>query len=75
MPFDEIMKDIANTSLGSAEEVFCAGADNGGVSKSLAMVYSPYQSWEDIFTQEEALKNGTLFAKLYKPYHGGNRPR
>lgn len=34
---------------------------------SLAMVYSPYQSWRKLYSEEEALKHGTLFEELYKP--------
>ena len=75
MPFDEILNDLTDRSLkAAADEVFSRNKGNGE-EKSLAMVYSPYQSWEDIFTEEEALKNGTLFARLYKPYTGGMRPR
>ena len=75
MPFDEILNEITDISVSAAaDEAFCNNAGNKEY-KSLAMVYSPYQSWEDIFTEEEALKNGTLFARLYKPYYGGSRPR
>ena len=40
--------------------------DNGN-SMQLAMVYSPYQNWQLIYTPEMALKHGTLFEELYKP--------
>ena len=34
---------------------------------SLAMVYSPYQSWRMLYSEDDALKHGTLFEELYKP--------
>lgn len=34
---------------------------------SLAMVYSPYQNWRMTYSQENALKHGTLFEELYMP--------
>ncbi|MBR5322325.1 MAG: spore coat associated protein CotJA [Clostridia bacterium] len=36
----------------------------------LAMVYSPYQEWQNIYNGEKALENGTLFAELNKPFAG-----
>ena len=36
-------------------------------SKSLAMVYSPYQCFRMTYSPEDALKHGTLFEELYKP--------
>ena len=38
---------------------------------SLAMVYSPHQSFEELFSTEEALSHGTLFRKLNKPWMPG----
>lgn len=44
----------------------------------LAQAYVPFQIYRDAFCPEQALKNGTLFPELYKPYvyehsknHGG----
>lgn len=34
----------------------------------LAMVYSPYQEWQNIYCGEKALENGTIFAELDKPF-------
>ena len=39
---------------------------------SLAMVYCPRQCWQSIFSLEEALQHGTLFAKLALPFYGSN---
>ncbi|MBQ2118720.1 MAG: spore coat associated protein CotJA [Clostridia bacterium] len=38
---------------------------------SLAAVYSPVQPFEGIYTPQEALGAGTLFAGLDKPFRGG----
>ena len=40
---------------------------------SLAMVYSPVQRFEDLYSPEEALCKGTLFKQLYLPFHAGFR--
>ncbi len=36
----------------------------------LAMVYSPIQEWQNIYSGEKALENGTIFAELNKPFYG-----
>lgn len=35
---------------------------------SLAMAYVPYQMWETVMTGEEALRAGTVFPSLVKPF-------
>lgn len=40
---------------------------------SLAMVYLPYQNWQELYTPCEALTNGTLFKELNKPFTAGRR--
>ena len=37
---------------------------------SLAMVYSPVQQWQGLYPVGEALRKGTLFADLDKPFSG-----
>ncbi len=48
----------------------------GNTYPSLAMVYSPFQEFENLYEPEEALSKGTLFADLYLPFEsyccGGN---
>ena len=44
----------------------CVG-QSSSTPPSLAMVYSPEQSWRMIYTPEDALSHGTLFEELYKP--------
>ena len=39
----------------------------------LAMVYSPYQPFDGLYTPEEALRSGTLFVGLDKPLREGER--
>ena len=46
------------------------GFDTPHTSQHLAMVYSPYQEWKDIYCGEKALVKGTLFAELDKPFKG-----
>lgn len=36
----------------------------------LAMVYSPYQEWQNIYNGDKALEVGTIFAELDKPFKG-----
>lgn len=40
---------------------------------STAMAYVPWQEWHHTFDLDEALKKGTLFHSLYKPYGGGSK--
>jgi len=40
----------------------------GMANRQLAMVYSPMQCWRMLYTPEAALRSGTLFEELYKPY-------
>lgn len=40
------------------------------MNNELAMVYSPYQEWQNIYSGEKALETGTLFAELDKPFYG-----
>lgn len=37
---------------------------------SLAMVYSPKQEWQSLYPIDEAIRKGTLFAELDKPFLG-----
>ena len=38
--------------------------------KSLAMAYVPCQEWRKIYSPEVAIKRGTLFSELDKPFLG-----
>ena len=42
-----------------------------GGMPSLAMVYSPHQIFENLYSAEEALEHGTLFIDLDKPWKVG----
>lgn len=44
----------------------CAGAP-------LAMVYSPYQEWRELFDLEPGFCRGTIFKELDKPFLGAER--
>ena len=41
------------------------------VKTPLAMVQTPMQEWEEVYEPEQALKAGTLFPALDKPFFGG----
>jgi hypothetical protein len=43
------------------------------IATSLAMVYSPVQTWQYIYDAECALEHGTLFAELDKPLLSAGR--
>ena len=38
---------------------------------SLAMLYVPYQRFDKLYSEEEALERGTLFRALDLPFLGG----
>ena len=42
-------------------------------SMPLAMAYVPWQKWQNIYNRQAALKNGTLFEELNKPFKGGQK--
>ena len=39
-----------------------------GEDVSLAMVYSPYQHWREVYEAEKGLSRGTIFRELDKPF-------
>ena len=41
----------------------------------LAMVYSPYQNWQNLYTPDVALEKGTLFGELDLPIESTNYRR
>lgn len=47
-----------------------ADRNGGGTFCSLAMVYSPEQIWQGLYSPQEALREGTLFRELAKPFSG-----
>ena len=42
-----------------------------GCFPSLAMVYSPNQTFSQLYSVEDAIAHGTLFSELYKPWMVG----
>ncbi len=40
---------------------------------SLAMMYVPYQRFENLYEPEKALERGTLFADLDLPFYGSKK--
>ncbi|WP_416197423.1 spore coat associated protein CotJA [Sporanaerobacter sp.] len=47
--------------------------DLEGSDSSLARAYVPFQFMNQVYSKEEALKRGTLFPELYRPYKYSNR--
>ena len=41
--------------------------------RSLAMVYSPCQVFDGLYTPEVGLERGTVFMELDKPFYGARR--
>lgn len=37
----------------------------------IAMAYVPYQQWNEVYGEEEAMCSGTLFPDLVRPFRGG----
>lgn len=37
---------------------------------SLAIASVPSQKWQNLYSEEEGLKNGTIFMELNKPFYG-----
>lgn len=62
--YSEYMKRTPGTLMSG--EGGCVG-QSSHTTPSLAMVYSPEQSWRMLYSVEDALKHGTLFEELYKP--------
>jgi hypothetical protein len=48
-------------------------APGASAMPSLAMVYAKLQSFEGVYSHEEALSRGTLFEELDLPFYGGKR--
>ena len=51
----------------------CASAGDPLDGMSLAMVYSPEQTFEGLYEPEEGLSRGTVFIALEKPFYGDGR--
>lgn len=72
------MYDHNNTTMPPLDST-CPLEGTGGsfeqclTGKSLAMVYSPCQSFQGLHTPEEGLCRGTVFMELEKPFYGARR--
>ena len=47
------------------------GESFGLVGYPLASVYAPLQEFQNLYDEQQALKRGTLFSELDKPFSGG----
>lgn len=48
----------------------CNPASAPGDQMTIGMGYVPWQKWQNIYDLDEALKRGTIFEELDKPYLG-----
>lgn len=39
--------------------------------QELAMAYVPWQQFRELYEPDQALRYGTMFQELHKPFHGG----
>ena len=74
---DDLMSYIPRCETNSCEKIFSRqdtddlNSDlNSGQELSLAMAYIPDQKWRKLYSGEVALKRGTLFSELDKPFIG-----
>lgn len=51
----------------------CTSGNDPLYGRSLAMVYSPVQGFDDLYEPEEGLLHGTIFVRLDKPFLAGGR--
>lgn len=68
----------ANNSSGTSgsSRMNEASGTNGNTTRfpkntPLAMAYVPFQQWNEVYTEDEAFKNGTLFPELNLPFERG----
>ena len=66
------MQNNENSCGGESRNKGCSSIGWGLYEYPLAMVYSPYQIWRNIYNDETALSRGTMFAELDLPFEGGN---
>lgn len=68
---DECGCGAATELVGNGENCGCAsGCDSCINGYPLAMAYVPCQSFEDLYSEEEALCNGTIFKNLNLAFTG-----
>lgn len=44
-------------------------------NQELAMAYVPWQRFRELYEADQALRHGTIFKELHKPFQGGMRGR
>lgn len=64
-----MMREETAPRLERMEETPCA-PDASDLMPAFAMVYSPQQSFRNIYCEEDALMRGTIFEELDKPFYG-----
>lgn len=51
-------------------EPLCNPDAQNGFDDSLAMASVPSQKWQNLYSEDEGLQNGTIFMELNKPFYG-----
>lgn len=68
--FDDLFEDLAcgddNGQIGNPHPC----GENGVEGRSLAMVYAPVQTWQNLYDPRMGLNRGTLFRELDMPFYG-----
>ena len=77
IPRDVPPRRLCDGSLPNTENEGCGTAVGGWGLRSypLAMVYSPLQDFDQLYTPEVALERGTLFSELDLPFEGDKRKK
>ena len=74
----EGLGDVGTQRPRAEERPNCNEVDGNGCPKylytpSLAMVYAPYQCWQNLLDPEAALEHGSQFSELILPFEAGGR--
>ena len=69
-PLDRVTPEFMRQMMESSDIDSGRGFDPSIVDGlPLAMVYAPMQKWRQIYSPDEALTRGTIFAELDKPFY------
>ncbi len=68
-----IIEYIDGCEMNAAMDNFLG--QNNPQNRPLAMAYVPYQEFEDLFSDEDALYRGTLYKRLDLPFLGRRNMR
>ena len=67
---EQLIMQLAGLPVAARREEMPTQKTWGLVGYPLASVYAPLQEWRELYDEERALAQGTLFAELDKPFLG-----